>query len=66
MLQVITVIRMFTMFLPAVQTEFTKVARMYDHFQDKVHLLYIYVITFVWLKGGTWTTDIHHGWITNI
>jgi recombination DNA repair RAD52 pathway protein len=57
---------MFTMFLPAVQTEFTKVTRMYDHFKEKGYLLYIYVTAFVWLKGGTWTTDIHHGRITNI
>jgi hypothetical protein len=36
-------IRMFKMFLPRIQTEFTKVTRIYDIFHDKVYLLYIYV-----------------------
>jgi len=32
---------MFKMFLPPIQTEFTKVTRIYDHFQDKVCLFII-------------------------
>jgi hypothetical protein len=38
----VTVIRTFKMFLPPILTQFTKVARIYDNFQDKIHLSYIY------------------------
>jgi hypothetical protein len=37
----VTLIRMFKLFLLPIQTEFTKVARIYDHYQDKsIYLLY--------------------------
>jgi hypothetical protein len=38
----VIVILMFKMFLPLIQTEFTKFTRIYDHFKDEVCLLYIY------------------------
>jgi hypothetical protein len=34
---------MFKMFLPPIQTESTKVTKIYDHFQDKVYLFIIVV-----------------------
>jgi hypothetical protein len=47
MLQVCHCVSVFKMFLSQIQTEFTKVTGIYDHFQDKVSLLYIYVIAFL-------------------
>jgi hypothetical protein len=40
----VAVIHMFKMFLPP-NSEFTEVTRIYDHVQDKLYLLYIYVTT---------------------
>jgi hypothetical protein len=31
------------MFLTQIQTEFTEVTRIYDHFQDKVYLFIVYL-----------------------
>jgi hypothetical protein len=39
----ITVIRLLRMFLPRVQTEFTKVIRVYDYFEDKVYLFIVHL-----------------------
>jgi hypothetical protein len=47
----VTVIHMYKMFLPPIQTEFVKVMGTYDYFQDKVYsfiyLFCIYVTTYL-------------------
>jgi hypothetical protein len=42
----VTVIRVFKMFLPQIQTEFAKCTRFYDHSQDTVYLFVsMYLVT---------------------
>jgi hypothetical protein len=43
MLQVYHCDSSFRMFLSETQTEFTKVTRIYDHYQDKVYLFIVHL-----------------------
>jgi hypothetical protein len=41
--KLVTVIRIFKIFIPPIQEEFTKVTRIHAHFQDKVYSFIIFV-----------------------